>query len=503
MSHTNVNDEGSRSKRKKRANIKNIKADDDGDTVCAMCNKGSDAKKLVLCDGCGEDGACHTFCMDPPLSTVPKGRWFCASCEDERVVPVSPKKRKDEESGEEEEKYQKRQLVPRKKRLVKEQEQDEEEETEVLPRSRRSIQNKEKNASSRSKNAHSREREQEDDENELPRRRLSVQRSKEQSNSKGKNTPSKEKNTPSKEKNTPSKEKNTPSKGRNAHAKDEDSDKDEEDGEQLYSETGRPKRKARDSNSPQKIAKIQLQSSPRKGRKQKQQEAEAEDEESEDDDTACEICRKDSDPAKLLLCDGEECGLGYHMYCLDPPLTRVPRGKWRCPECQIEEPKASPEKNGAKKRKEPPKPSKGKKSPPKNESKNERKLSPPRKISLLKKNKEKELSESEEEEDSNDDQLPLRPIKRPTYFEDPPKLITRRTTPLKKADKSESSEQLSDLSNESHKDSLEKEEKEGGGEKKSNAGRPKRTQSKEKIKEDEDFSNQESDDPSDVNGKRK
>jgi len=355
---------------------------------------------------------------------------------------------------------------------------------------------KKKNASSRSKNAHSREREQEDDENELPRRRRSVQRSKEQSNSKGKNTPSKEKNTPSKEK-------NTPSKGRNAHAKDEDSDKDEEDGEQLYSETGRPKRKARDSNSPQKIAKIQLQSSPRKGRKQKQQEAEAEDEESEDDDTACEICRKDSDPAKLLLCDGEECGLGYHMYCLDPPLTRVPRGKWRCPECQIEEPKASPEKNGAKKRKEPPKPSKGKKSPPKNESKNERKLSPPRKISLLKKNKEKELSESEEEEDSNDDQLPLRPIKRPTYFEDPPKLITRRTTPLKKADKSESSEQLSDLSNESHKDSLEKEEKEGGGEKKSNAGRPKRTQSKEKIKEDEDFSNQESDDPSDVNGKRK
>lgn len=34
----------------------------------------------------------------------------------------------------------------------------------------------------------------------------------------------------------------------------------------------------------------------------------------------------------MLVCD--ECDLGYHMYCLNPPLNVIPRGRWRCVRCR-------------------------------------------------------------------------------------------------------------------------------------------------------------------------
>ena len=38
--------------------------------------------------------------------------------------------------------------------------------------------------------------------------------------------------------------------------------------------------------------------------------------------------------AHTLLCDGEGCGSpAYHLYCLQPPLAVVPRGKWYCAAC--------------------------------------------------------------------------------------------------------------------------------------------------------------------------
>ena len=33
----------------------------------------------------------------------------------------------------------------------------------------------------------------------------------------------------------------------------------------------------------------------------------------------------------MLLCD--ECDDPYHIYCLNPPLERIPTGEWRCPQC--------------------------------------------------------------------------------------------------------------------------------------------------------------------------
>jgi hypothetical protein len=47
--------------------------------------------------------------------------------------------------------------------------------------------------------------------------------------------------------------------------------------------------------------------------------------------TACEICEMPDQEAKMLICDG--CNRGFHMFCLKPPLKKVPKGTWECPDC--------------------------------------------------------------------------------------------------------------------------------------------------------------------------
>ena len=49
----------------------------------------------------------------------------------------------------------------------------------------------------------------------------------------------------------------------------------------------------------------------------------------------CRICRKKTDPEKMLLCDG--CDRGHHMYCLKPKLKSVPQGDWYCSDCKPKE----------------------------------------------------------------------------------------------------------------------------------------------------------------------
>lgn len=50
-------------------------------------------------------------------------------------------------------------------------------------------------------------------------------------------------------------------------------------------------------------------------------------------DTACCICAKGEDElgANMLLCEG--CHRGFHLHCLDPPLSAVPEGEWLCSAC--------------------------------------------------------------------------------------------------------------------------------------------------------------------------
>eukprot|EP01119_Soliformovum_irregulare_P013557 TRINITY_DN3625_c0_g1_i1.p1 TRINITY_DN3625_c0_g1~~TRINITY_DN3625_c0_g1_i1.p1 ORF type:complete len:586 (-),score=132.43 TRINITY_DN3625_c0_g1_i1:1327-2973(-) len=45
----------------------------------------------------------------------------------------------------------------------------------------------------------------------------------------------------------------------------------------------------------------------------------------------CGICRDIANEQSLLLCD--MCDRGYHTFCLDPPLSRPPGGRWVCKDC--------------------------------------------------------------------------------------------------------------------------------------------------------------------------
>ncbi|XP_032937855.1 E3 ubiquitin-protein ligase UHRF1 isoform X2 [Catharus ustulatus] len=47
---------------------------------------------------------------------------------------------------------------------------------------------------------------------------------------------------------------------------------------------------------------------------------------------ACHICGGKQDPDKQLMCD--ECDMAFHIYCLQPPLSRIPDEDWYCPECR-------------------------------------------------------------------------------------------------------------------------------------------------------------------------
>ncbi|XAR70302.1 hypothetical protein NMG60_11027112 [Bertholletia excelsa] len=53
--------------------------------------------------------------------------------------------------------------------------------------------------------------------------------------------------------------------------------------------------------------------------------------EEEDLDQICEQCKSGLHGEVMLLCD--RCNKGWHIYCLSPPLKRVPPGNWYCLEC--------------------------------------------------------------------------------------------------------------------------------------------------------------------------
>ena len=57
---------------------------------CKMCRRGKDEDCLLLCDKC--DRGYHTYCLTPPLKSIPKTDWFCPDCQP--TSPVRPKSRK-------------------------------------------------------------------------------------------------------------------------------------------------------------------------------------------------------------------------------------------------------------------------------------------------------------------------------------------------------------------------------------------------------------------------
>ena len=54
--------------------------------ACRICFGKHHQTKLLLCDRCDEEY--HTFCLDPPLTTVPSSKtWYCPSCQNARKSP--------------------------------------------------------------------------------------------------------------------------------------------------------------------------------------------------------------------------------------------------------------------------------------------------------------------------------------------------------------------------------------------------------------------------------
>jgi hypothetical protein len=49
----------------------------------------------------------------------------------------------------------------------------------------------------------------------------------------------------------------------------------------------------------------------------------------------CECCGRGDDGNKLLLCDGEGCNKGYHIFCIFPPLDEIPEDDWFCDQCEL------------------------------------------------------------------------------------------------------------------------------------------------------------------------
>jgi hypothetical protein len=66
---------------------------------CKVCRRGTSSDALLLCDKC--DDGYHMQCLNPSISEVPDGDWFCPKCDPDSFAP--PKSRKKKRKKEEEE----------------------------------------------------------------------------------------------------------------------------------------------------------------------------------------------------------------------------------------------------------------------------------------------------------------------------------------------------------------------------------------------------------------
>lgn len=56
--------------------------------MCMICNKGGDDDALLLCDQC--NSGCHMYCLSPPLKSIPEDDWFCPDCSAPTLADEEP-----------------------------------------------------------------------------------------------------------------------------------------------------------------------------------------------------------------------------------------------------------------------------------------------------------------------------------------------------------------------------------------------------------------------------
>ena len=57
--------------------------------ACGVCKLGSRQSEMIDCDKCSQ--GYHMDCLTPPLTEIPEGDWFCATCLDAFPVDLETK----------------------------------------------------------------------------------------------------------------------------------------------------------------------------------------------------------------------------------------------------------------------------------------------------------------------------------------------------------------------------------------------------------------------------
>jgi len=70
---------------------------------------------------------------------------------------------------------------------------------------------------------------------------------------------------------------------------------------------------------------------PKPKEESKEEEEESDLESFSEAEDPCEICGEHNRPHEMLECDG--CSKGFHMFCLTPPMTKIPDNDWFCSDC--------------------------------------------------------------------------------------------------------------------------------------------------------------------------
>ena len=113
---------------------------------------------------------------------------------------------------------------------------------------------------------------------------------------------------------------------------DDDDDSEEEDSEEAVS---RSKKKTKKQQK-QKRKKMRMDEKGRRKKRKAEKKKRKEQKASSFEQGPIAVvhndrCQQCGVGGELLCCD--QCNLVYHMSCLDPPLKRLPKGDWFCPEC--------------------------------------------------------------------------------------------------------------------------------------------------------------------------